>query len=509
MKQLLLLSLFTFAFCKFSAAQVICIFCYDQNEPISPGINNLLLNGSFENNNCIPWPSSDSFCPNSSNYACDIADWTCAGGNATYSYIFDATSTVIPDGAKSAYFGNSFCKVCSQISNDTFCLANLSCSVTGIPSGYPMNDPAYGGPNGVSLQQTVTGLIPGNTYILEFWVGGEEFGFFQGEGVFAVDVGFGDTLLRCPATGPIDTGRIYIVEFNATSTSHPIKFTNWGHICDNCTELVLDNVRLYTLAELSPDVPFCAGSASPGSFAASDTTVCEKFCISFFDSSQNNPDSWLWQFPGGNPSTSTDQNPVNICYNNPGVYDVTLITTNGAATDTLTLASYITVFSTPLIPTITQSGYTLTSTAGSTYQWQFNSIDIPGATNQSYDVTQTGYYTVFITDENGCSSSATLYILITGVEDVFTNGNLLIYPNPSDGSFMVEWLNGLIVGDLSIDVVSTLGEVIFSSKEKNISCDWKKEIDLRRFNCCISPGVYFIEIRTQNDFVRKKIVITR
>src|SRR6185295_17234913 len=33
-------------------------------------------------------------------------------------------------------------------------------------------------------------------------------------------------------------------------------------------------------------------------FASSDTSVCEKFCINFFDSSTNNPTSWQWNFPG-------------------------------------------------------------------------------------------------------------------------------------------------------------------------------------------------------------------
>src|SRR6185436_9489400 len=85
------------------------------------------------------------------------------------------------------------------------------------------------------------------------------------------------------------------------------------------------------------------------------------FCIDFFDSSSNNPTSWQWSFPGGNPSSSTDQNPAFICYDLPGVYDVTLITTGPDGNDTLTLSNYITVYATPPFPTITQVGYTLTS----------------------------------------------------------------------------------------------------------------------------------------------------
>lgn len=53
--------------------------------------------------------------------------------------------------------------------------------------------------------------------------------------------------------------------------------------------------------------------------------------------------SWLWSFPGGNPSTSTQRNP-DVVYATPGTYVVTLTVTDGSAqTDSDTLA--ITVLS--------------------------------------------------------------------------------------------------------------------------------------------------------------------
>ena len=238
--------------------------------------------------------------------------------------------------------------------------------------------------------------------------------------------------------------------------------------------------------------------------AASDTQVCEKFCVSFFDSSINNPTSWQWDFPGGSPSSSTDQNPESICYNLPGSYDVTLITTSATGSDTLTLPDYITVNPTPPIPTITQVGYTLTSSTADFYQWQYNSADIPGATDQSYTVTQSGLYTVVVSDLNGCQNSISIKVFLSGIGDVTDDPDISIYPNPSSGYFMVEVLNGLMVGEVSIDVVNTLGQKVFSSSEKISSADWKKGIDLHH----TARGVYFIEIRTEKVFLKKKIIIT-
>ncbi|HAA12357.1 MAG TPA: hypothetical protein DCE41_11910, partial [Cytophagales bacterium] len=49
-----------------------------------------------------------------------------------------------------------------------------------------------------------------------------------------------------------------------------------------------------------------------------------------------------WEFPGGTPATSTQQNPQ-VQYTEPGVYPVTLRATNDAGTDTLVRTDYITV----------------------------------------------------------------------------------------------------------------------------------------------------------------------
>ncbi len=122
-----------------------------------------------------------------------------------------------------------------------------------------------------------------------------------------------------------------------------------------------------------------------------------------------------------------------------------------------------TVNPTPPFPAITQVGYTLTSSPASSYQWKLNAADIPGAISQSYTVLQSGTYTVVIGDSNGCVNSASKDVLITGIDAVNGDAGLWIYPNPSNGRITIEFSGAAITGDVSIDVINTLGQKVCSA----------------------------------------------
>ena len=265
MKNVCILALLPFVLYFPGKAQVICVHCFEQNEAISSAVNNLVANGGFENTTCTPGWFQDVYCPSSALYSCDLMSWTCTGGGpSSYPSVFDSTLSIIPEGSKAAYFGNGNAFACSEQWGDASCQSLEFCTVTGIPAGYPRSNPGYGDLTGVSIAQTVAGLTVGHMYVLEFWAGGEPLlGLLSDVSIFSVDVGFGKTFLTCKPTGNPDfpIGTRYLVEFIASATSHTITFTNWGHVCDICTELVLDDVSLYTIEELSGTVPDCMTAA--------------------------------------------------------------------------------------------------------------------------------------------------------------------------------------------------------------------------------------------------------
>jgi hypothetical protein len=95
------------------------------------------------------------------------------------------------------------------------------------------------------------------------------------------------------------------------------------------------------------------GIAAPvADFTGSQTTVTAGGSITFTDISANSPTSWSWSFPGGSPSSSTDQSPM-VTYNTAGTYNVSLTATNGCGTDTETKTDYLTVTALCISPVAT------------------------------------------------------------------------------------------------------------------------------------------------------------
>jgi photosystem II stability/assembly factor-like uncharacterized protein len=90
---------------------------------------------------------------------------------------------------------------------------------------------------------------------------------------------------------------------------------------------------------------YVPGSYPPASaFGSSLNISCPGSAVQFSDYSAGQPTSWNWSFPGGSPSTSTQQNPL-VFYNSAGTYPVTLITNNAIGGDTTTYNNFIIIAS--------------------------------------------------------------------------------------------------------------------------------------------------------------------
>jgi len=243
--------------------------------------------------------------------------------------------------------------------------------------------------------------------------------------------------------------------------------------------------------------PSCINcSTQPIALFSAPNNVCPGTCIDFINNSVNST-SFIWTFPGGNPGVSTDANPTNICYSTPGTYSVSLIASNGAASDTTTLNNYITVHPFPPPQGILQNGDTLFSNAGAVgYQWYHNGVLIPGATDYFYVAPGSGNYQVIATDINGCEVEAVINDVIAVISQLAVgNGQLAIFPNPVND--ILEVRNLKAGTNFTIVIYNNIGEKVFESNEKNTLPDLS--IDVSSF----PAGIYYLELNDGKTSVKK------
>ena len=104
---------------------------------------------------------------------------------------------------------------------------------------------------------------------------------------------------------------------------------------------IYDITKLQVVAFIQSDgnkqVQQAAISSPPmANFSASSVVSCTGQGLNFTDQTQFSPTSWSWTFPGGTPSSSTQQNPTGIVWNTPGTYTVTLTASASSGSSTHT-----------------------------------------------------------------------------------------------------------------------------------------------------------------------------
>ncbi|MCK5079137.1 MAG: PKD domain-containing protein, partial [Bacteroidales bacterium] len=223
-------------------------------------------------------------------------------------------------------------------------------------------------------------------------------------GTFTVNFPSGNTLSSFPGTIPFEV----ISDGNVPVGFYDVILTGAG---PNGTPVHIRTASVEVVPAAGPTADF----------TASTTSICAGEMIDFTDLSTGGPTSWEWTFDGGDPATSTDQNPSGIVYDTPGLYDVTLLVTNGAGSNSLAKSDYIEVLALPPAPVGTDEEACfgdvvpdLTAT-GTMVQWYSD----PGLTTLVYTgntfasgQTNPGVYTYYITQTvGGCESPANTIIL--------------------------------------------------------------------------------------------------
>jgi hypothetical protein len=231
-------------------------------------------------------------------------------------------------------------------------------------------------------------------------------------------------------------------------------------------------------------------------FIASSTDICKGDCINFTSNVSIPAQTYSWTFEGGNPHISSDINPQNICFDTVGDYTVTFLVSNtSSCRNTITRVNYIRVHQ-PAQPSVTSSGDTLYSSTADTYQWYDSNGAITNAFYQNLLATHSGYYHVCIGDAFSCTScSDSVWLSLIGIEEVESENQFQLLPNPSNGKFTIQNQKGLIN---EIEIFSLYGESVFSIQSASNRCE---------INFKPNSGVYFVKLTSEKKLFIRKLII--
>lgn len=215
----------------------------------------------------------------------------------------------------------------------------------------------------------------------------------------------------------------FSVPAGATGNTRMRVSMKWNAAQTPCETFSYGEVEDYTVS-FTTSTPV----APVADFSASSTTVAEGAIVNFTDQSTNIPTSWAWTFTGGNPASSTAQNP-SVQYDVAGSYSVSLTATNDGGSDAITKANYITVMALPVADftanaTTVDEGqsvqFTDLSTDATSWSWSFTGGTPSSSTAQNPSVTYNtaGTYAVTLTATNAVGSDVmtkTGYITVNNV----------------------------------------------------------------------------------------------
>jgi len=191
-------------------------------------------------------------------------------------------------------------------------------------------------------------------------------------------------------------------------------------------------------------------------FSASPVNVCAGDTVHFTDLTTGSiPTSWQWSFTGGNPATSTIQNP-DVVYATPGVYNVTLVANDGSGPASLTKAGYINVVQPATIPSVIVGAaspcensvqtYSVTNTTGIIYAWTLP-IGWTGtsSSNSIIATVDTTPGIISVTANNACGSSNPRNKTVTPIKlpiagfSYVDNQGTVTFTNNSTSSNLWNW----------------------------------------------------------------------
>ncbi len=261
-------------------------------------------------------------------------------------------------------------------------------------------------------------------------------------------------------------------------------------------------------------------AAPVANFSADHTVVMAGQTVQFNDLSSNNPTNWSWTFPGGTPSTSNQQNPI-VTYNDAGIYDVKLTSTNAIGADEELKTGFINVTQHAQAPiadftsdaTEVNIGGTvqfedLSSNTPTKWQWFFpgGTPSLSGLQNPVIVYIEPGCHNVTLDVTNAAGEDVTtktcyIDVMSTAVtESGSPFSKFIVYPNPvSNGRLNIEFKFEHST-ELDFVVIDERGNIVRDLLHRVM----KGGLNNLSFNTDpLIPGSYFLIVHDKNNAILK------
>jgi hypothetical protein len=200
-----------------------------------------------------------------------------------------------------------------------------------------------------------------------------------------------------------------------------------------------------------------------------------------------------------------------ITVNSSGNYSV-IVSNSQGCTSAASSTQAVMVYALPPVPTITQSGNTLTASTASAYQWFLNGSIIPGATSNPYIYSVPGEYTVQITDANGCQAISLGHTAnLTAGITTLSNGELFFHqvtPNPmtTTGQLRYQLQSS---SKISIAIMESSGKLITYLLREKTQPAGNYLIPITTNIRQMGAGRYIVVYMVNNDKITDGLIIAR
>ncbi|KAA3633589.1 MAG: PKD domain-containing protein [Bacteroidetes bacterium] len=236
------------------------------------------------------------------------------------------------------------------------------------------------------------------------------------------------------------------------------------------------------------------------SFTFTEGEGCAPIEVQFTNTSTGVYNELSWDFPGGTPATSTEENPT-IIYSEPGVYDVSLTASGNTGSNTFTAEGIIEILPPPE-PLFTWQvvdglivSFSNNSEYAVNYNWTFGDGNTSTEENPVHEYAAPGNYEVTLNAQNiycGVALSQDI-MLVTDVNDP-DQTQLKVFPNPVQERLCLE-SNSTI--DFKIRITNMTGQVLFEKETLH-----NNYIDVSRF----PTGIYFLQFENGNSSGQVKFI---